>query len=236
MAGIMGLPLEIRNMIYEYCLIVNHTLVQCRHPAGSSRKCYCSVASPTSGSRKDLKTWEDADPTITLLAVRKTVGLEAARVLYGKNNWQISSDVRNPISRLLNDKSKAGPLWSSRVLLFRHATLHLTTTEDRIEAAEAMFRIGSHRSMANVANSALYQLSQLVTMVRMCRIKSDIMKQMTNLSSLTIHYDQFQIRQAFEFNPKMKHRILLQFCRFWRNPGGGWKAALAAYEHYLDRS
>ena len=231
----MGLLLEIRNMIYEYCLIVNHTLVHFGHTAGSSRKCYCPVASPTSGSRKDLKTRDDADPTVTILAVSKTVGFEAARVLYGKNKWQISSDVWNPISRLLNDRSKAGSLWSSRVPLFRHATLHLTTTDDRLEAAEAMFRMGSHRSMANVAHSALYQLSQLVTeryMVRTCRIKSDIMKQMTNLSSLTIHYDQFQIRQAFEINPKMKHRILLRFCRFWRNP----EAALATSEHYLDRS
>ncbi|CAF9909576.1 MAG: hypothetical protein HETSPECPRED_009464 [Heterodermia speciosa] len=235
MAGIMGLPLEIRNMIYEYCLTVNHTLVQCRRAAGSSRKCYCPVASPTSGSRKDLRTWEDADPTVTLLAVSKTVGFEAAGVLYGKNTWQISSDVRNPISRLLNDRSKAGSIWSSRVPLFRHVTLHLTTTDDRIEAAEAMFRIGSHRSMANVANSALYQLSQLVTersMVRTCRIRFDIMKQMINLSSFNIHYDQFQIREAFEIDPKMKHRVLLLFCRFWRNP----EAALATSEHYRDRS
>ena len=81
MAGIMSLPLEIRIMIYEYCLIVDHTIGQCSivsHLVGSRHLCHClEVAHRFRRGQppvKYLKTessegLKNVDPAVTLLAV-----------------------------------------------------------------------------------------------------------------------------------------------------------------------
>ena len=204
MAGILCLPLEIRILIYEHCLIVNHTL-------GSRRK---NLKPDSVEERKNI------NPTVSLLAVSKTIGSEAAEVLYGKNKWLLSFTAQNPIFRLLSDRSKPGSLWSSRAPLFRHVTLDFALT---FEVVGALLGMERHHSMANIAPSKLYYLECRMAEVHVaseCRNKVGIMKQMTNLSSITIDYYQSQVPKLSEVNFKFMHRILVRFCRAWRNSIG----------------
>ena len=81
MAGIMSLPLEIRIMIYEYCLIVDHTIGQCSvvsHLVGSRHLCHCSEVANRFGRGEPLirylipessEALKSVDPAVTLLAV-----------------------------------------------------------------------------------------------------------------------------------------------------------------------
>ena len=81
MADIMSLPPEIRIMIYEYCLIVNHTIGQCSivsHMVGSPHPCHCSEVAHRFGRREPLIKYlkpepseglKNVDPAVTLLAV-----------------------------------------------------------------------------------------------------------------------------------------------------------------------
>ena len=231
MADFMCLPPEIRKMIYEYCLIVNHTVGQCsigNREDGSRRKCYCSVVTRMFGRHQPLKSdfseeWNNAGPAVTLLVVNKTIGSEAAQVLYGNNTWQISSCSGNPIFPLSSNKSKLASLWPSRAPLFRHVALSFTTTNAVFETMKAASWIARQPSMADTLFSSIFHLGRFVAegyMARSCRMKVGIMKQMPNLSSITIQYHQSRIAEDFAFDPKMMHRALLRFCRFWGNADG----------------
>ena len=208
MAGIMCLPLEIRIMIYEHCLVVNHTV-------GPRRPKYLK---PNSGEEA-WKGVEPSRPTVSLLAVSKTVGSEAAQVLYGKNKWQVSSYAQNPFQLFLGDlesRNTASSLWSSRAPLFRHVTLDFAVVGYR---ARALLDIGKQLSMTDIARPTLYSLTKTLAeryITSLCGTKVDIMKQMPNLSSITIHYYQFLVPVMYEVDSKFMHRILLRFCRSWR--------------------
>ncbi|KAL8791807.1 MAG: hypothetical protein Q9195_005616 [Heterodermia aff. obscurata] len=221
MAGFLSLPLEIRTMIYEFCLVVHPRQGQCGMAGGWRWRCYCRDVSHPFGPYKFDKTncrekWKNGDLTAALLSVSKTIGLEAAQVLYGKNKWPLVPTAWNPIFRLLNDKNKSGSLWSSRAPLFRHVIIDFALTNERMEAMEVVFELARYLSMVGVAKETFLDMSELVDelyIAQMFRNKVDIMKQMTNLSSITIHYDQM------EMGLEMKHKTLLRFCRIWGNSG-----------------
>ena len=84
---------------------------------------------------------------------------------------------------------------------------------------EAMFIMG-YSSLDRVPLATLLKLMAELYVAQLCRIKIDIMKQMTNLSSITIHYHQFLVPENVEIDLQMKHRILLRLCRLWGNPEG----------------
>ena len=207
MAGIMCLPLEIRILIYEHCLIVNHTV-------GSRRK---NLNTDSSEERKHI------NPTVTLLAVSKAIGSEAAEVLYGKNKWLLSSTAQNPIYRLLSERNKPGSLWSSRAPLFRHVTLDFPLT---FEILGVLLGVERHLPLDNVSRGWLYYLERRMAELHVtseCRIKVNIMKQMTNLSSITIDYGQSQVPESDEADFKFMKKMLVRFCRSWRSANGDGK-------------
>ena len=113
MTGIKSLPREIRNMIYEYCLVKNYTLVPYKE--------YYPVYNPNlEAERNDL-------PTVALLRVDKTIGAEAAEVFYRKNVWRVTAHVsyiRNPLRDRYNEAS-VRTLWHRRATLFKHIVLVL---------------------------------------------------------------------------------------------------------------
>ena len=69
MATFMDLPLEVRNMIYECCLVKNSTLVPFKE--------FYSLRPKDLAFRKDL-------PTVALLLVNKTIEAEAAAIFMAK--------------------------------------------------------------------------------------------------------------------------------------------------------
>ena len=78
MATFLDLPLEVRNMIYEYCLVKDSTLVPFKE--------FYPLLHNDSAFRKDL-------PTVALLLVNKTIEAEAAAIPYGKNVWRVSVNI-----------------------------------------------------------------------------------------------------------------------------------------------
>ena len=98
----MDLPLEVRTMIYEYCLVVSETI--------EPYKEYCPLSASDLAHRRTM-------PTAALLAVNRTIESEAAGILYGKNVWRITSK-----SEFLSG-SNDGTLWIRRAPLFRNVAL-----------------------------------------------------------------------------------------------------------------
>ena len=109
MATFMGLPLEIRNMIYEYCLVKNSTLVPFTE--------YYPLLNQELAFRRDL-------PTVSLLLVNKTIEAEAAAILYGKNIWRVTANVtyNSPLA-YTSAAPPSSQLWKRRGPLFRNVIL-----------------------------------------------------------------------------------------------------------------
>lgn len=73
------LPREVRDLIYEYCLVVEGILDPCTP--------YYEEKNPENAKRK---------PETALLRVNRSIGDEAAQMLYGKNVWRISYKEDDP--------------------------------------------------------------------------------------------------------------------------------------------
>lgn len=76
MACFLKLPLELQNMIYEYCLVVKGLIFP--YPSY-----YEEDAVLQSAQRK---------PDVALVQVNKEIGTKAKKILYGNNVWHLSYD------------------------------------------------------------------------------------------------------------------------------------------------
>ena len=103
MPSFADLPIELRDIIYEYSLIARYDhpsfpeaypehwiLIMIIHRRKNS-VLPCSV-SYCQALKRCL--------VVALLGVNKSFGLEAAKVLYGKNVWRISTCKSNPLAIL----------------------------------------------------------------------------------------------------------------------------------------
>lgn len=99
MSAFEKLPQEIRDMIYEYCLIHHESIIPFptleernliklngREPA----KIWLGTTNPNFHSTCSNKVYAADWPSVALLGVNKTVQEDAARILFGKNTWHLS--------------------------------------------------------------------------------------------------------------------------------------------------
>lgn len=106
MARFLDLPAEIRNMIYRYCLVKNHTLIPYKE--------HYPLSKADLAFRKDL-------PAVALLQVCKTIEAEAAAVLYGQNVWRITSKVIYRVDPWYEELEDS--VWVRRAIIFKHVVL-----------------------------------------------------------------------------------------------------------------
>ncbi|KAL8751380.1 MAG: hypothetical protein Q9184_006088 [Pyrenodesmia sp. 2 TL-2023] len=99
----MGLPPEVRLMIYDYCLIVKGRITPYPSEADQARK-------TTSSSDKKAKK-----PAVALLQVNRQIREEAQPSLYGKNVWRLSWQ---------SEPLLPHELWIDNHHLFRHVSVH----------------------------------------------------------------------------------------------------------------
>ena len=71
--GFLGLPVEMRRLIYQYCLVRKDPFIIPDRLIGLERLSQCRIR----------------DPKNSFLLVSKKVGAEALEVLYGDNTFQI---------------------------------------------------------------------------------------------------------------------------------------------------
>ncbi|KAL8671030.1 MAG: hypothetical protein Q9168_004462 [Polycauliona sp. 1 TL-2023] len=83
MSSFLGLPAEVRNMIYEYCLVVNGEIVP--YPAEYEYPRF----KPKHVTAQQLN-YMNRKPDVALLQVNKQVREETCPVLYGRNVWRMS--------------------------------------------------------------------------------------------------------------------------------------------------
>ncbi|KAL8948528.1 MAG: hypothetical protein Q9222_005296 [Ikaeria aurantiellina] len=83
MACFLDLPLEIRTMIYEYCLVVQGEIVP--YPAEYE---YPRYKGDKKSDQED--NYMKRKPDVALLQVNKQIGEEARQILHGRNLWRVS--------------------------------------------------------------------------------------------------------------------------------------------------
>lgn len=97
MTGFLDLSREIRDMIYELCLVVDEVIIPYNE--------LYPLDAVDLGFRKNMAA-------VALLCVCKIVESEAAEVLYGKNTWRITT-------KFPSKKS----IWRRRARLFKHVVM-----------------------------------------------------------------------------------------------------------------
>ncbi|KAL8822925.1 MAG: hypothetical protein Q9191_006349 [Dirinaria sp. TL-2023a] len=109
MSTFLKLPREIRDMIYDYCLVVNGHIVPYKENC----------------ERDTDQDYTGEKPAVGLLAVNKAIRDEAAPTFYGKNIWRITSQadkLGDDGSTFSNPDSKT--IWTIHAALFRHVIVH----------------------------------------------------------------------------------------------------------------
>jgi len=114
-ASLLSLPVEVRTMIYEYCLCVNIPIQPVK--LGNAFERFGATA-----------------PTVAILSVCKSINEEAAAVFYGKNTWLMAKwgSLR---------KDPCPSIWQKHAALFRHVVVHC----GRFEASEQLIHHLDHR-------------------------------------------------------------------------------------------
>ena len=85
MSHFLRLPLEIRNIIYEYCLVVDYVI----DPYPSTYK-LCQLAALDRRIKKGRYelVFKPELPTVSILVVSKQFHRETSPILYGHNHWK----------------------------------------------------------------------------------------------------------------------------------------------------
>ncbi|KAL9076972.1 MAG: hypothetical protein Q9161_000605 [Pseudevernia consocians] len=117
------LPQEIRDMIYEYCLIHHEGIapfptieerklikLSGREPAKLVR----DNTDPNFLSACSNKVYAAEWPSVALLGVNKTVQEDAAGILFGKNTWHLS------FIGYWHEEGEEAQFWSRYAKFFRH--------------------------------------------------------------------------------------------------------------------
>lgn len=90
MSPFLQLPLEIRALICEYCLVVDYEITPYPSPYEISQQALLnSKLNDKTYGRRGFKASKPNMPNVNLLQVNKTLHHEAAPILYGKNRWQL---------------------------------------------------------------------------------------------------------------------------------------------------
>lgn len=85
MSRFLQLPLEIRNIIYKYCLVVNYVITP--YPSGyESYKLAMLRKAIKTGLRERVS--EPELPAVSILQVSKQLHRETSPILYGQNCWK----------------------------------------------------------------------------------------------------------------------------------------------------
>ncbi|KAL8786617.1 MAG: hypothetical protein Q9195_008139 [Heterodermia aff. obscurata] len=159
----MKLPAEVRNMIYEYCLVVKGCITPYKGK-------YTRVTDQDHTSH---------DFTVGLLAVDKTVRSEAAAIFYGKNIWRITvlesylaidpdsdldmdphidSDIDVDNSPSSNTDRNSRLIWNIHKALFRRVLIRAdrydTVGFDRPNIGSSRMRVNHKKSLAERMNNA----------------------------------------------------------------------------------
>ena len=174
MATFMDLPLEVRNMIYEYCLVKNSILVPFEE--------FYPLRPEDLAFRKDL-------PSVALLRVNKSIEAETAPILYGKNVWRVSVKVTyftppsypptaGPISSLWEHR---GPLFRKVILVFdqRDVNFHEVMNDTLVTTYYSQFSTSEqrrNRMHLNIKSNVKFYWG----------VKFDFVYHMTNIRSLTL--------------------------------------------------
>ena len=127
MTGFLDLSREIRDMIYNLCLVTDKVIVPSEEYYPLDRV-------------RDL-AFRNSMPTVALLGVSKLVGAEAAEVLYGNNTWRIASED--------NDVWIGGAeLFRHIVLVFDQRDIEPIRFQQQLTSEHRVFKVASENSPA----------------------------------------------------------------------------------------
>lgn len=154
----MNLPTDVRNMIFEYCLVVKGCITP-----------YKGVF-----TRVTDQDHTSHDFTVGLLAVNKVIRIEAAAIFYGKNVWRVTiqtsyveSDAEielfNPPSGTDEDLTL---IWSTHRALFRRVLIRADRYDivgfDHRNTREWRSRINPNKPLAKRMEAAHSDNSELM--------------------------------------------------------------------------
>ncbi|KAL8800040.1 MAG: hypothetical protein Q9200_007368 [Gallowayella weberi] len=145
----MDLPPEIRNSVYEYCLVI----------AGEI------VPYPTIAEKADeMMTPKYEKPAVALLSVSRKVRDEAHPHLYGNNVWRMSYQARPRLPTTV---------WDTNLPYFRHVTINFDSRDVTLEYVREHFqelRLG-HRLDDHLDTFSLRQSIEIRLLWRVCEEK-----------------------------------------------------------------
>ena len=126
MTHLLDMPLEIRNMIYKFCLISNKVIIPYSLSTGygieneDAETCNKEQDESTPTSSNAIKSGLG----LGLLAASRMISEEAKVVYYGGNRWQISNDtLYHDDETAYKDPELIKDLWKKNLQHFRHIDL-----------------------------------------------------------------------------------------------------------------
>lgn len=181
MLDFLGLPREIRDMIYENAL------------------CIDGVLAPYKEHWKVKGDYDGPPPTVALFVVNKQIQSEAAPILIGKNTWRITSVIPDYIvdARRTESGVEYMDFFERYGEFFRNVTLnydyqantvldHHVRPEDRMEMVEDVhekIRASRQDRMVNLHDYALEDLRADWEGL------NDVLQTLTNLASIAINIE-----------------------------------------------
>ena len=130
----LDIPLEIRNIVYEYCLIVPGEIV----PYPSSWEAIFEAMNT-----------QCEKPTVALLQASHQVRDESRGFLYGKNLWRLSLQQWHPLPNTV---------WIANAPFFRHITATFDGSDLAPEFIYTLQTFQSHDKSSQLFTSAFEQL------------------------------------------------------------------------------
>ena len=204
----MKLPIEIRNMIYEYCLVVSGQIV----PYAENYE------------RDTAQDYTGEKPTIGLLAVDKTIRTEAASIFYGKNVWRVTARVTDLADGSTTTNLLAKSIWKVHAALFRRVTVYFHRLDVNELDSRALLRFRRVRRAKRMARA---HQRNTYRMVEHWREKLYLVYEMENLTSID-----FNVGQLFCLNGccrrKILERLFVLFTNHWEEEEYLWSRALVA--------
>ncbi|KAL8880211.1 MAG: hypothetical protein Q9192_008066 [Flavoplaca navasiana] len=147
----LDLPLEIRNIVYEYCLVVPGEIV----PYPSSWEAIFEAMNT-----------QCEKPTVALLQVSHQVRDESRGFLYGKNLWRLSLQQWHPLPTTV---------WIANAPFFRHITATFDGSDLAPEFICTLQTFQSHDKSSQLFTSAFEQLCyRKLSMLQLLRSQGEL--------------------------------------------------------------
>ncbi|KAL8860701.1 MAG: hypothetical protein Q9178_002731 [Gyalolechia marmorata] len=112
MAAFFDLPREIRDKIYEICLVMKGEIA----PFPGPKDHLSCLAANRVQSQQEF--YANQKPEVVLLQLNKQINIEATLILYGQNLWRVSQWDKNSSKR-------NKPFWSKAGKFVRHVVISL---------------------------------------------------------------------------------------------------------------